>query len=221
MNGRISPSMMCAAPDRLPQTLEIFEAEGIEFLHIDIMDGVFVPNFTLGTDYCKSMKKLCSVPLDIHLMITSPEKKISWFPAGQGDIVSVHIESTDNLSSAIDEIKKTGAKAFVAINPATPAEVLLPYIFKLDGVLVMCVNPGFAGQKLIPETLGKITEVRKMLDEAGRADVSIEVDGNVSFENAEKMRAAGADIFVAGTSSVFTPEMTLREGIAKFRGRIF
>lgn len=211
---------MCASPEKLTSTLESFEKCGIDYLHLDIMDGVFVPNFTLGTDYCRHMKKLCSIPLDIHLMIVKPEEKIAWFPAEKGDIISVHIESTDNMPAAISEIHKLGARAFVTINPATPAEAILPYIDTLDGVLVMCVNPGFAGQKLIPETLTKITEVRRLLDENGRQDAEIEADGNVSFENAEKMYAAGANIFVAGTSSVFTKSMSLEEGIAEMTRRI-
>ena len=217
MKGKISPSMMCADWMHLKNTLEIMEQAGIEYLHIDVMDGVFVPNYTLGPDYCKAMKANCAIPLDLHLMVERPEEKLEYFPIGEGDIVAVHAESTHHLQRVLARIRSLGAKAFVALNPATPLCALEYVLPDLDGVLVMTVNPGFAGQKLIPQTLEKITQVRKFLDGQGYSQVEIEVDGNVSFENAVKMKAAGADIFVAGTSSVFAKDLTLAEGIARLR----
>lgn len=217
MKNKISPSMMCADALNLGSTLKEFEKNGIEYLHIDIMDGAFVPNFTLGTDYCKILKNATSIPLDIHLMIEKPEERLDWFPIGEGDMVSVHAESTRHLQKILKAIKDKGAKAYVALNPATPLCFLEEVLPDIDGVLVMTVNPGFAGQKLVPQTLDKIRRVRKMLDEAGKTDAEIEVDGNVSFENAEKMSAAGANIFVAGTSSVFKKELSLEEGIKMLR----
>lgn len=208
---------MCADALNLGSTLKEFEKNGIEYLHIDIMDGAFVPNFTLGTDYCKILKNATSIPLDIHLMIEKPEERLDWFPIGEGDMVSVHAESTRHLQKILKAIKDKGAKAYVALNPATPLCFLEEVLPDIDGVLVMTVNPGFAGQKLVPQTLDKIRRVRKMLDEAGKTDAEIEVDGNVSFENAEKMSAAGANIFVAGTSSVFKKELSLEEGIKMLR----
>lgn len=209
--------MMCADALNLGSTLKAFEKNGIEYLHIDIMDGSFVPNFTLGTDYCKILKGASKIPLDLHLMIDRPEERLDWFPIGEGDIVSVHAESTKHLQKILRAIKDKGARAYVALNPATPLFMIEEVLCDIDGVLVMTVNPGFAGQKLIPQTLDKITRVRRMLDENGKSEAEIEVDGNVSFENAAKMSKAGANIFVAGTSSVFTKALTLEEGIKKLR----
>ena len=217
MKSKISPSMMCADFMNIRTVLETFEKCGIEYLHIDIMDGQFVPNFILGTDYCRLMKKNTSIPLGIHLMVEEPESKIAWFPIGEGDYVSVHVESTRHLQRVLALIKSKGARSMVAINPATPLSAIENVLDDIDGVLVMTVNPGFAGQKLVPATLKKIKSLREYLDQNGYGHVEIEVDGNVSFENAEKMRAAGADIFVAGTSSVFKAEFPLEEGIRKLR----
>lgn len=209
--------MMCADIFALGETLKTFEKNGVSYLHIDIMDGEFVPNFTIGTDYCRLMKKATSIPLDIHLMINDPEKKLSWFDFGEGDIVSVHFESTKHPYLALQMIRERGAKAFLAINPGTAASVILPMLSVMDGVLVMTVNPGFAGQKLAESTLSKISEVRALAEAAGKTDLLIETDGNVSFENAIRMSRAGADIFVAGTSAVFRKDMTLEEGLKKLQ----
>ena len=209
--------MMCADIFSLGETLDIFEKNGVSYLHIDIMDGEFVPNFTLGTDYCRIMKKATSIPLDIHLMVNDPEKKLSWFEFGEGDMVSVHFESTKHPYLALQMIRARGAKAFLAINPGTAASVILPMLSVMDGVLVMTVNPGFAGQKLAESTLFKISEVRELAEKAGREDLLIETDGNISFENAVRMSRAGADIFVAGTSSVFRKDMTLEDGLKKLQ----
>ena len=211
----ISPSLMWCDFFDFKDTIHVFERENIEYLHIDVMDGFFVPNFTLGTDFVKQLKTKTRIPLDLHFMIEEPERKLDYFTFGEGDIVSVHVESTKHLQLALRKIKNRGAKAFVAINPATPIGVLEEILDDIDGVLVMTVNPGFAGQKLIPSTLRKIEKVRKFLDENGKVETSIEVDGNVSFENAKLMNQAGADIFVAGTSSVFKDE--LADGIRALR----
>lgn len=216
MKLKISPSMMCADIGNLNETLRTFEKCSIDYLHIDIMDGHFVPNFTLGTDYCKNIKKLTHIPLDIHLMIEKPEEKLSWFDFGEGDIVSVHAESTAHLQKALSEIRNRGGKPYVAINPATPLLVLEDILDDIDGVMIMAVNPGFAGQKMVPSSLDKISRLRNYLDSKGYTNVEIEVDGNVSFENSVKMRDAGANILVAGTSSIFNPQFSLEDGIKKF-----
>ena len=212
--------MMCADIFTLGDTMDVFEKNGVSYLHIDIMDGEFVPNFTLGTDYCRLMKKATTIPLDIHLMINDPEKKLSWFDFGEGDMVSVHFESTKHPYLALQMIRERGAKAFLAINPGTAASVILPMLSVMDGVLVMTVNPGFAGQKLIPSTLTKIRELRARLDSLGYTNVEIEVDGNVSLENAVLMSEAGADIFVAGTSAMFKKDLTIAQGIENLRNAI-
>ncbi|MBP9988963.1 MAG: ribulose-phosphate 3-epimerase [Ruminococcus sp.] len=220
MQMKISPSLMCADIEDIKQTLETFEKLSVEYLHIDIMDGNFVPNFMLGTDYCKHIRRLCKIPMDIHLMIEKPEEKISWFDFGVGDIVSVHCESTAHLHKAVSEIRKKGGKPFVAINPATPLNVLDYVLDDIDGVVIMSVNPGFAGQKIIPATIQKVTELRKTLDEKGYPEIEIEVDGNINYENARIMREAGANIFVVGTSSIFNKNTNLEDGVAKLREMI-
>lgn len=220
MQMKISPSLMCADIENIKPTLETFEKCGIEYLHIDIMDGCFVPNFMLGTDYCRHIKRLCNIPLDIHLMIEKPEEKISWFDFGEGDIVSVHCESTAHLHKALMQIRKQGGRPFVAINPATPLNVLDYVLDDIDGVVIMSVNPGFAGQKIIESSFEKVTELRRMLDEKGYPDIEIEVDGNINYENAKKMRSAGANIFVVGTSSIFNRNIKLEDGVAKLREMI-
>ncbi len=215
MLSKISPSMMCADIMKMGDTIDAFEKKGISYLHIDIMDGSFVPNFTLGTDYCDRLHKATSIPLDIHLMIENPESKLDFFPIKEGDYVSVHVESTRHLQRALARIRALGAKPMVAINPATPIYAIENVLDDIDGVLIMTVNPGFAGQKLIKSTLTKIQRLREYLDDNGYENIEIEVDGNVSFENARLMKQAGANIFVAGTSSVFSPNFSLECGIDK------
>ena len=217
MIKKISPSMMCADMTALAETIRVFEAQGIEMLHIDVMDGHFVPNFTLGTDYIRNLRKLTSIPLDIHLMVENPETLLDAFAFGEGDWVSVHVESTRHLQKVLAAIRQRGAKAMLALNPGTPLSVLEYLVDDIDGLLVMTVNPGFSGQKLVEATLQKIADAKAFLQARGREDVLIEVDGNVSFPNAVRMREAGADIFVAGTSSIFNPSAPLEELIKKLR----
>lgn len=217
---QISPSVMCADFMNLKECIRDFERNGIEYLHVDIMDGHFVPNFTLGTDFCKILKRETNIPLDIHLMVEAPEDKLSWFEFGEGDYVAVHYESTVHLQRALALIRARGAKPMLAINPATPIEVIQWVLPDIDAVLLMTVNPGFAGQKLVPQCLEKITALRKYLDGMGYENIEIEVDGNVSFENARKMSDAGADIFVAGTSSLFKAGVSMDESVRKMREAI-
>ena len=220
MKNKLSPSIMCVDFFKLKETIAELERLNTEYLHIDIMDGLFVNNYTLGTDFIKAVKANTSIPLDIHLMIERPEDKLSWFDFGEGDYVSLHIEATNHLQKALSYIREKGAKPMVAINPATPIFMLENVAEDIDGVLVMTVNPGFAGQKLVPSTLRKIRELRDFLDKNGFSDIEIEVDGNVSFENAKLMKEAGANIFVGGTSSIFGKDHTLSENIEKMRSII-
>ena len=204
----------------MPKILRSFEANRVDYLHIDVMDGHFVPSFCLGPDYCRALRKNTSLPLDIHLMVEHPENVLSWFPIQKNDIVSVHAESTYHLARTLREIRRLGARAFVALNPATPISVLDEVLDDIDGVLIMAVNPGYSEQRLIPSTVGKIGRVRAFLDAHGKQNTEIEVDGSVSFTNAKTMRAAGADIFVAEASSVFRPDLSVVEGIVKLRTAI-
>ena len=220
MKKQISPSVMCADFMNLKECIRDFERNGIEYLHVDIMDGHFVPNFTLGTDFCKILKQETNIPLDLHLMVENPEEKLSWFEVGEGDYVSVHYESTRHIQRVLQQIKAKGARTMLALNPGTPLDVLEWLLPDLDAVLLMTVNPGFAGQKLVPQTLEKIAALRRMLDQRGYGQVEIEVDGNVSFENARKMSDAGANIFVAGTSSLFQKGVPMDESVKKLRAAI-
>lgn len=219
--GLISASMMCADLVHIRQTIEAFEANGVDYLHIDVMDGSFVPNFGLGVDYLRGLRELTKLPMDIHLMVDRPEDKLSWLHLTPDDRVSIHFESTVHVQRAIEAAKRYGGKVMLAINPATPVysvEEMLEYI---DGVTILTVNPGFAGQKIVRSCIKKTEKMRKLLDSSGYSHLEIEVDGNISFENARILRNLGADIFVAGTSSVFGGSYTeIGERVAKLRSAI-
>ncbi len=214
----LAPSMMCVDHWNDPKTsLDALKASGVEVLHMDVMDGSFVPNLMLGTESIRQLRKASSIPLDIHLMIQQPEDKLAWFDIQPGEYVSVHAESTNHLQRTLARIRDYGGRPMVALNPATPLCMVEGVIEDVEAVLLMTVNPGFAGQKLVPQTLKKIADLRKMLDDTGHPEIRIEVDGNVSFETAPKMRAAGADMFVCGTSSIFHKDGTIEENAARFR----
>ena len=214
----LAPSMMCISEWRgAEKALDELEKGKIELLHVDVMDGIFVPNLMIGTESTKNLRKASSIPLDIHLMIERPEDKLDWFDIQPGEFVSVHAESTKHLQRVLAKIRSYGARPMAALNPATPLCMIEEVLDDVDAVLLMTVNPGYAGQKLVVQTLDKIRRLRDMLDSSGREKVLIEVDGNVSFENAVKMRAAGADIFVCGSSSIFCKDATIEENIHRFR----
>lgn len=220
MESMIAPSLMCADFLHLGEELKKLESAGIEYLHIDIMDGVFVPNFTLGTDFVKKLHAATDIPLDIHMMVTNPENKLDWFELKEGDFVSVHAESCTHVCRALQAIRARGARPMLALNPGTPLSFAEEVLDEIDALLIMTVNPGFAGQKLIPSALSKITRAKEMLRAHGKEHILVECDGNVSFENAKKMRAAGADIFVAGTSSIYAKDGSFEENIARLREAI-
>lgn len=220
MKRKLSPSIMCADFMRLKDCLACFERQQVELIHVDIMDGRFVPNYTLGVDFCRILKENTKIPLDLHLMIEKPEEKLGWFSIGEGDYVSVHYESTPHICRALQQIRAKGAKAVVALNPGTPVSALENLLEEMDALLIMTVNPGFAGQKLIAPMLDKIADARAYLDRRGYGAVEIEADGNVSFENAVKMSAGGANILVGGTSSVFCPGAAIDENIRRLRSSL-
>ena len=213
----LAPSMMCVPQWRDAETIiNELKQSGVSLLHVDVMDGSFVPNLMLGTEGVKQLREIGGLPLDVHLMIDRPEDKLAWFDFQPGEYVSIHAESTNHLQRALARIRDLGAHPMVALNPATPLCALEEVIADVDAILLMTVNPGYAGQALVPQTLKKIARLRAMLNDAGRPEVRIEVDGNVSFANAPAMRAAGADMFVCGTSSIFHAGGTIAQNTARF-----
>ena len=219
--SEISASMMCSDLIDLKETIRIFEEEGIEFLHIDMMDGNFVPNFGLGVDYVRGLRKLTQIPLDIHLMVKDPEYKFQWIGIQSSDTVSIHYESTFQVQRALDYLEPFGCKRFLAINPATPVSALEEVLEYIDGINLLMVNPGFAGQKIVPSTMRKAQKVANLLKREGKDNIIIEVDGNITPENARKLRAIGASRFVAGTSAIFKGELNeYKLNIITFRNNI-
>lgn len=218
MKGKISASMMCADLVNLKDTIKLFEAEQVEYLHIDVMDGEFVPNFGLGVDYIRALRELTDIPLDLHLMIRNPEYKLQWIGIKDKDIVSIHYESTYQVQRVLDWLLPFGCKRFLAINPATPIYVLEEVLDYIDGINLLMVNPGFAGQKIVPSTLKKAEKLVKFLETSKRNDIIIEVDGNISLENAKRLHDIGADVFVCGSSSLFKGNVReYRDNITRLR----
>ncbi len=221
MKSKISASMMCSDLIDLKETLRIFEEEEVEYLHIDMMDGTFVPNFGLGVDYIRGLRKLTNIPLDLHLMIKDPEYKFQWIGIKETDIVSIHYESTFQVQRALDYLKTYGCKRYLAVNPATPVYVLEEVLDYIDGINLLMVNPGHAGQKIVPSTIKKAQRVVDFLRSEGREDIAIEVDGNITPENGNKLKNIGAEIFVCGTSAIFKGNVAdYRNNIQIFRNSV-
>lgn len=221
-NGKISASMMCSSLGKLSDTIHLFEEENIDYLHIDVMDGNFVTNMGYGTSYVKHMRDVTDIPLDIHLMITNPEYKLEWFDLQPTDIVSIHAESTQDIfKGAIEAVKSYGCKCTVAINPITPIDVLEEVYTMADGVNILHVTPGFAGQKAVEGTVEKTGTVIERIKSLGLHDYIIEVDGNITFERAKILRDLGANMFVAGSSSIFKGDISdYRDNIRELRKSI-
>lgn len=197
----IAPSVLASDFANLQSEVEMLNDSEATFIHIDIMDGVFVPNLSFGIPVQKAIHKHSKKPLDVHLMIVEPEKYVQAFRDAGAEYITVHYEACPHLHRNLQQIKLVGAKAGVALNPHTPVSVLKDIISDIDLVLVMSVNPGFGGQKFIENTYNKIKELKEMIVSAG-SNTLIEVDGGVNAQNAGPLREAGADILVAG-SSVF------------------
>lgn len=193
----VSPSLLSADFGNLNKDLEMINASEAQLLHIDIMDGVFVPNISFGFPVLKYVQQTCKKPLDVHLMIVEPQKFIQEVKDCGAEIMNVHYETCTHLHRVIQQIKAAGMKAGVTLNPATPVCVLRDIITEVDLVLLMSVNPGFGGQKFIPQTLNKVRELRALIEETG-SKALIEVDGGVNDKTGEQLRDAGADILVAG-----------------------
>lgn len=213
MNGLLSPSLMCADMLNLESELKTLDNLGVEYIHLDFMDNKFVPNITLDTNLIKSVKSvLKNMKRDIHIMAFEPQQYFDKMEICEGDIVSVHYEACEDLHSVIGTIRDKGASPFVAISPDTSVDVLEDYLAEIDGVLVMTVYPGFAGQPIVEGSFEKIQAVRKLIDEKA-PELLLEVDGHVSWDLCSKMRECGADIFVAGSSSVYSGEDTMENSV--------
>lgn len=202
----ISPSLLSANFGCLKDDLDKINRSEADWLHIDIMDGVFVPNISFGFPVLEYVAKLCNKPLDVHLMIVQPEKFINEVKALGSMMMNVHYETCTHLHRVIQQIKDNGMKAGVTLNPATPVSVLSDVIADLDMVLLMSVNPGFGGQKFIPNTLKKVRQLRQMIEESGSGAL-IEIDGGVNLETGKQLVEAGADVLVAGSAVFKAPDM--------------
>ena len=201
----ISPSILTADLSNLSPTIEMINNSNAGFVHIDVMDGVFVPNITFGIPIVKAVKKISKKPLDVHLMIVNPERHFEAFAQAGADILTIHYEVCQHLHRSVQQIRELGMKPGVVLNPHTPVHLLediLPYV---DMVLLMTVNPGFGGQKFIESSYGKIKQLRKMIDERGLSTL-IEVDGGVNTINARLLAEAGVDVIVAGNAVVSSPD---------------
>lgn len=201
----IAPSMLAADFGHLEQeTLRINDSRA-EWIHIDVMDGVFVPNISFGFPVLKAIRKATDKFVDVHLMIVEPQKYVARFAEAGADMITFHLEAAENPKACIDAIRKAGAKAGISIRPKTPVSVLKGMLPNVDMVLIMSVEPGFGGQSFIPESLGKVREVRAMIDKAGLQTL-VEVDGGISPDNAGALFDAGADVLVSGNSVFSTAD---------------
>ena len=198
---KIAPSILAADFAAMGQEVASLQAAGADLVHVDVMDGRFVPNISLGQGMVQAIRRNTALPLDVHLMIEEPERYIGEFVAAGADVISIRAEATRHLHRALGLVREAGAKAGVVLNPATSPEALRYILDKVDLVLVMTVNPGFGGQAFIPQMLEKIACVRRMIDESGYA-IDLEVDGGIVAQTARQVAAAGANVLVAG-SAVF------------------
>ncbi len=212
---KIAPSILSADFACLAKQIEEAEAAGADYIHVDVMDGHFVPNITVGPLVVKALRRITSLPLDVHLMVEKPEQFLEEFSNAGADIITVHWEACPHIHRALEKIKRMGKKAGVSINPATPVWVLEEILDEVDLILAMTVNPGFGGQKLIPSTLSKVEKLKRMLSERGLA-TEIEVDGGINEETAPAAVRAGARILVAG-AAVFESPWGIREALQRIR----
>ncbi|MCB9059603.1 MAG: ribulose-phosphate 3-epimerase [Calditrichae bacterium] len=210
---RIAPSILSADFARLAEQVKTVEQAGADIIHVDVMDGHFVPNITIGPLVVKALRPVTKLPMDVHLMIENPDRYIEAFAKAGADYITVHVEACTHLHRVLQQIKELNVKAGVSLNPHTPVSMIKHVLDQLDLILVMSVNPGFGGQKFIPESLKKLNQTRDLIEKSGFRNIEIEVDGGVSMENIKEIANAGADILVAG-SAIFAsadPAKTTKE----------
>ena len=212
----LSPSILSADFGRLGEQIKEVEKAGAKYLHIDVMDGLFVPSISYGMPVIKSIRKCSDIFFDVHLMIEKPERYLKEFAESGADLINFHLEAAGDVNGTIAKIRALNKKVGITIKPGTPARAVEPYLDKVDMVLVMTVEPGFGGQKLIPECLDKVTEIRHMADERG-LHTDIEVDGGINADNVELALQAGANVIVAG-SAVF--KNNISENVKQFLGKM-
>jgi len=215
-NIQISPSILSADFSQLGKEIKRLEESGADLIHVDVMDGHFVPNITIGPPVIKTLRSYTKLPFDVHLMISPVHKYIINYAEAGADIITIHPEATDNLKESINLIKKFGKKVGVSLNPKTEIKTLIDEIENIDLVLVMSVNPGFGGQKFMPEVLDKIKELKKIKDE-GKYHFDIEVDGGINFSNSKIVLEAGADILVSGTTIFKENDGNIKTNIEKLK----
>ena len=196
---QISPSILSADFSQLGNEIKRLEEGGADYIHVDVMDGHFVPNLTIGPPVIKALKKNCSIKFDVHLMISPVHKYIDAYSDAGADIITIHPEATDDLHASIDKIISLGKKVGISLNPETKVEVIKNYLSKIDLVLIMSVNPGFGGQKFMPKVLEKIKKL-KTIQKERKIDFDIEIDGGINFDNCKDAIDAGANILVSGTT---------------------
>ncbi|HEX15590.1 MAG: ribulose-phosphate 3-epimerase [Deltaproteobacteria bacterium] len=196
---KIAPSILSADLANLASEVQEVAEAGADWIHVDVMDGHFVPNITVGIPVVKSLRNITSLPLDVHLMIENPEAYVSDFARAGADLLTVHVEACPHLHRVVSQIKELGVRAGVALNPATPLSSLEEIVEEVDMVLVMSVNPGFGGQEFIPQSLDKIRRLKRWLEQRGLERIEIEVDGGIKVDNAAQVARAGADILVSGS----------------------
>lgn len=219
-NRYISVSVMCSDLMSLGADIDLLRECGVDWLHVDVMDGHFVPNLTFGPDFIKAMHVRTPQPLDIHLMVTDPELVMSRFELREGDCLTAHVELDRSFEELSRSVRGQGCLFGLAVNPETPVEALRRHIGLFDTVTLMLVHPGYAGAKMVEGIMDKVAETRKWLDANGLKDVMISVDGSVSAERAALMASMGAQIFVGGTAGIYRKGMDLRETIPTFRKAI-
>lgn len=212
---RIAPSILSADFGRLHDEVQAIEKAGADYVHVDVMDGRFVPNITIGPLVLEAVKRATSLPLDVHLMIVEPEKYVDDFAKAGASIITVHQETCAHLHRTLQQIRAAGAKPGVVVNPGTSLSTIEEVLGEVDQVLLMSVNPGFGGQAFIPAAIDKVRRLRAMLDARGLQAVDIEVDGGINATTAKQVVAAGANVLVAGNAVFKTPDY--RAAIASLR----